>query len=109
MLLDACVPKGPRRSLPGHEVRTASEMGWGDLDNGDLLDAMSARRHEGPLDALVTVDKRLPQQQLIKDRPLGVVVLRAKSNRLSDLLPLVPELLAALSTLNAGAVSEVAG
>ena len=104
VLLDACVPKGLRRSLPGHEVRTASEMGWGDLDNGDLLDAM-----KDLFDALVTVDKRLPQQQHIKDRPLGVVVLRAKSNRLSDLLPLVPELLAALSTLNAGAVTEVAG
>jgi len=104
VLLDACVPKGLRRSLPGHEGRTASEMGWGDLDNGDLLDAM-----KDLFDALVTVDKRLPQQQHIKDRPLGVVVLRAKSHRLSDLLPLVPELLAALSTLNAGAVTEVAG
>ena len=104
VLLDACVPKGLRKSPSGHEVRTAPEMGWGDLDNGDLLDAM-----KGIFDALVTVDKRLPQQQHIKDRPLGVVVLRAKSNRLSDLLPLVPDLLAALSTLEAGAVNEVAG
>ena len=79
-------------------------MGWGDLDNGDLLDAMN-----GLFDALVTVDKRLPQQQHITDRALGVVVLRAKSNRLSDLLPLVPDLLAALSTLEIGGVKEVAG
>ena len=57
-------------------------MGWGDLDNGELLDAMN-----GLFDALVTVDKRLPEQQHITDRALGVVVLRAKSNRLSDLLP----------------------
>ena len=76
----------------------------GDLDNGDLLDAMA-----GIFDALVTVDKRLPQQQHIKDRPLGVVVLRARSNRLSDLLPLVPDILAALVTLEPGAVKEVAG
>lgn len=40
LLLDACVPKGLRRSLSGYEVQTAHEMGWGDLDNGDLLDAM---------------------------------------------------------------------
>jgi hypothetical protein len=79
-------------------------MGWGDLDNGDLLDAMT-----GHFEALVTVDKNLPHQQRMKDRPVGVVVLRAKSNRLSDLLPLVPDLLAALSTLQAGAVKEVAG
>ena len=103
VLLDACVPKGLRKSLSGHEVRTAPEMGWGDLDNGDLLDAMN-----GLFDALVTVDKRLPQQQHMKDRPFGVVVLRAKSNRLSDLLPLVSDLLTALSQLDAGAVREVA-
>lgn len=76
----------------------------GDLDNGDLLDAM-----KGIFDVLVTVDKRLPEQRHIEDRPLGVVVLRAKSNRLSDLLPLVPDLLAALSTVEPGAVKELAG
>ncbi len=63
----------------------------------------------GDFDALVTVDKRLPEQQNIKDRAVGVVVLRARSNRLSDLLPLVPGLRAALSTLAPGVVNEVAG
>jgi hypothetical protein len=104
LLLDACVPRSLRNSLAGHEVRTAPEMGWGDLDNGALLDAMA-----GDFDALVTVDKRLPQQQSIKDRPFGVVVLRGRSNRLADLLPLVPGLRAALSTLGPGTVDEVAG
>jgi len=79
-------------------------MGWGDLDNGDLLDAM-----QGIFDALVTVDKRLPNQQHIKDRPLGVAVLRANSNRLADLLPLVPGLLAALAVLRPGTVEEITG
>ena len=79
-------------------------MGWGDLDNGDLLDVMG-----GLFDALVTVDQRLPRQQHIQGRPLGVVVLRAKSNRLSDLLPLVSDLLAALSSLEAGVVKDVSG
>jgi hypothetical protein len=79
-------------------------MGWGDLDNGDLLDAM-----QDHFDALVTVDKRLPRQQHIEGRPLGVAVLRAKSNRLADLLPLVPELLAVLADLKPGTVREIAG
>src|SRR5438093_3267777 len=65
--LDACVPRGLRDSLSSHEVRTAPEMGWGDLDNGDLLDAMT-----GQVDVLVTVDKRLPQEQRIADLPFGV-------------------------------------
>lgn len=102
VLLDACVPKGLRNSLSGHEVRIAPEMGWGDLDNGDLLDAM-----EGQFDALVTVDKRLPDQQHIEGRSFGVVVLRAKSNRLTDLLPVVPDLLGELSFLKAGEVQVV--
>ena len=79
-------------------------MGWGDLNNGALLDAMA-----GQFDALVTVDKRLPQQQHVKDRPFGVVVLRARSNRLADLLPLVPELLRVLAGLGPGVVHEVTG
>jgi hypothetical protein len=102
VLLDACVPKGLRGRLSGHDVRTAPEMGWGDLDNGDLLAAM-----EGSFDALVTVDRRLPREQRIHGRPFGVVVLRARSNRLADLLPLVPELLAALERLSAGTVEEL--
>lgn len=104
ILLDACVPRRLRDSLAGHEVRTAPEMGWGDLNNGALLDAMA-----GQFDALVTVDKRLPQEQPIKERPFGVVVLRAKSNRLSDLRPLVPALLTVLRDLKPGEVNEVAG
>ncbi len=63
----------------------------------------------GQFDALVTVDKRLPQEQPIKERPFGVVVLRSKSNRLSDLLPLVPALLTVLRDLKPGVVNEVAG
>ena len=104
VLLDACVPRGLRTRLTAHEVRTAPEMGWGNLDNGDLLAAMT-----GHFDVLVTVDKRLPQQQKIAAGSVGVVVLRAKSNRLSDLLPLVPTLLEAVAGLEPGAVKEVAG
>lgn len=104
ILLDACVPRGLRDDLSEHEVRTAQDMGWGDLDNGELLDAMADN-----FDALVTVDKRLPEQQHIKDRTFGVIVLRAKSNRLTDLLPLVPRLREALSGLQSGTAKEVAG
>ena len=103
ILLDACVPRRLRKSLSGHDVRTAPEMGWGDLNNGALLDAMAA-----DFDALVTVDKRLSQQQRVEGRAFGIVVLRARSNRLSDLLPLVPGLREALSALKPGVVDEVA-
>src|SRR5919198_4229666 len=97
ILLDACVPRRLANELPGHEVRTVPEMGWADLDDGPLLDAMA-----GLFDALVTVDKNLPKQQRVQNRLFGIVVLRAKTNRLADLLPLVAALRAALEELRPG-------
>jgi len=79
-------------------------MGWGNLDDGPLLDAMGNR-----FDALVTVDKGLAKQQNINARPFGLVVLRAKTNRLADLLPLVPQLRRTLETLRPGEIHELAG
>jgi hypothetical protein len=102
VLLDSCVPRGLRGSVSGHDVQTAPEQGWGDLDNGALLEAM-----DGRFDVLVTVDKRLPQQQDISGRSFAVVVLRAESNRLADLLPLVSDLLEVLSDLAPGSATEV--
>ena len=64
VLLDACVPRALRMSLSGHEVRTAPEMGWGNLDNGALLDAMTEH-----FDAWLTVDKRLPEPARERNLP----------------------------------------
>ena len=104
VLLDGCVPRRLAEELPDHEVNTAPEMGWADLDDGPLLDAMAER-----FDVLVTVDKSLPKQQRIDNRPLAVVVLRAKTNRLADLLPHVPRLRTVLDNAQPGQVYEISG
>ena len=80
------------------------DMGWADLDDGPLLDAMAGR-----FEVLVTVDKSLPKQQRVNNRPLAVVVLRAKTNRLVDLLPHVPALRALLQNVRPGEVHELSG
>ncbi|MES1244260.1 MAG: hypothetical protein ABUT39_21825 [Acidobacteriota bacterium] len=77
-------------------------MGWGDLDDGPLLEAM-----EGRFDALVTVDQNLPYQQNLKARTFAVLVLRAHSNRLTDLARLVPRLRAALKRAAPGQLIEL--
>jgi hypothetical protein len=79
-------------------------MGWADLDDGPLLDAMA-----GMFDVLVTVDKSLPKQQRLNTRPFGIVVLRAKTNRFIDLVPLTTDLRQALSELKPGEVRELGG
>lgn len=91
VLLDACVPKRLARDLPGYDVRHATEMGWSDLDDGPLLNAMAES-----FDAFVTVDRNLPYQQNLNARPFAILLLRAHSNRLTDLARLVPKLRAAL-------------
>ncbi len=103
ILLDACVPRRLANELPDHEVRTVPAMGWADLDDGPLLDAMA-----GLFDVLITVDKNLPKQQRVGTRSFGIVVLRAKTNRLADLLPLVSALRAAVEELHPGEVRELA-
>jgi hypothetical protein len=66
-------------------------MGWAGLDNGRLLALASEQ-----FDVFVTVDRNLSFQRNLTGLPMAVVVLRASSNRLVDLVPLVPDLLVAI-------------
>lgn len=61
----------------------------------------------GTFDVLVTCDRSLPWQQNLTGRAVAVVLLRAPSNRLPDLLPLVPELLRVLETIQPGDLREI--
>ena len=102
LLLDESVPILLRRSLPGHALRTIVEMGWSGAKNGKLL-ALAANE----FDAFVTVDENLPYQQNLATLPIAVVVLDTVSTDLPALLPLVPELERALSSLTARACVRV--
>ena len=70
VLLDACVPRPLRKFLPDHTVHTAQEMGWGQLKNGALLQAV-----EPQFDAFLTSDQDLKHQQNIAGRKLAILVL----------------------------------
>jgi predicted nuclease of predicted toxin-antitoxin system len=102
VLLDANLPRGLARLLIGHEAHSAHQRRWSNLDDGALLDACMNEYW-----ALVTLDQSLPFQQNLRGRAIVVVVLHARSNRLSDLEPLVPALLAALSTAKSGDLVQV--
>ena len=104
ILLDNCVPWRLAGHIAGHQVTSVVDLGWADLKNGALLEAMADRFY-----ALLTVDKSVPFQQKLDDRPFAVVILRAKTNRLADLLPLVPHLLRALEGVSPGEVRLVFG
>ena len=102
VLIDACLPIEFKEHLPLPGVRTAREMGWQSLKNGDLL-AVAA---EG-FDAIITMDRSMPSQQLLRRFPIAVIIVRAKSNRMPDLLPLLPEILRVLPGAPKGAATIV--
>jgi hypothetical protein len=104
VLLDECLPRGPKKHLVTFDVVTVAEAGWSGTKNGELL-----RRAVGNVDAFVTVDRNLVHQQNVKGLPFGVVVLMARTNRLGDLLPLVPEILIALANVRPGQTQQVGG
>jgi hypothetical protein len=95
VILDECLPKRLTRELPGHEARTVQQMGWSGISNGQLLSLI-----RGQFDAFITVDSNLAYQQNLANLPVAVVVLRAASNKIEDIRPLLPALLAALDFLN---------
>jgi predicted nuclease of predicted toxin-antitoxin system len=101
ILLDEYMPARLRRNLPGHDVQTVPQAGWASIKNGKLLRLIA---DSGKFDVFLTVDKNLPQQQKIEGLPFAVVVLRAKSNRLPDVIPFVPELIHRLSEFQRGHV-----
>lgn len=102
VLLDENLPHDLIIALSGHAVSTVQGLGWAGVDNGELL-----RRAADHTDALITMDRRLERQQNIAALTFGVVLIVARSNRVPDLLPLVPEVLAALARIRPGALEQV--
>ena len=102
VLLDECVDRRLAGDIRGHDVTTVPEAGWAALKNGDLLS-----RAQQEFDALVTIDRNLPFQQDLSQYSIAVIVLRAQSNRVTDVRRLIPELLAALPVARRGAVTWV--
>lgn len=102
VLLDECVPRKLRRELPGHEVRTVTEAGWGGTKNGALL-----RRAAGEFDVFLTVDSNLEHQQNSATLPIAVVVLIAFKNDINLLRPLMPTVRDLLPTVETGKVYRV--
>jgi len=77
-------------------------MGWASKKNGELL-ALAAP----DFDVFLTVDRNLSFQQNLPRFKIAVLVLRARTNRLVDLLPLMPKILEAIPRSKAGEVVSI--
>ena len=102
LLLDECADRSLARDLVGHSVSTVPRRGWAGIKNGDLL-ALA----EKEFDAFITVDRKIGTQQDLTKFRIPVLLLRARTNRLEDIRPLVPELLKKLSRASAGVLTMI--
>jgi len=75
ILFDQGVPVTLRRFLHPHTVDTAWERGWGQLQNGELLNQAESEGY----DLFVTTDKNLRYQQNLSTRTIGILVLGTTS------------------------------
>jgi predicted nuclease of predicted toxin-antitoxin system len=104
ILIDECVPAGLKGSLNalGHECQTVREVGLAAKKNGELL-ALA----EGRWNVLLTTDRKIKYQQNLAGRNISIAILGANSNRMRDLLPLMPACAQALLSIRAGEIVEV--
>jgi len=95
VLLDENLPRDLRHFLSMHETFTVAYMGWAGVENGDLLSRAAAEQ----FDVFVTKDAGIRYEQNLPMLPLTVVMLKAKSNAIDDIRPLVSKLVASLDAL----------
>jgi hypothetical protein len=102
VFLDECIDWRLARDIVGHDVKTARQMGWTTIQNGALL--ILASQH---FDVFVTLDRNLSFQQNLGNFSIAVLVLSAKTSRLTDLKPLIPNLLVAIESAQPGVAKFV--
>ena len=98
VLLDECVPRKFSTTLVGYRCSAVPEMGLAGSKNGELLSAAERLGFE----IFITIDQGLAYQQNLANRTIAVLLLRPKTSRLADLLPLVPNCLTQMQSIAPG-------
>ena len=102
ILIDECLPRKLKAELAEHEVITVPERGWSGTKNGKLL-----RAAQTEFDLFITIDRGIRFQQNAALLEIAVIQLSAHTNRLQDLLPLIPTLKRQLFEIQPGQVVVV--
>jgi hypothetical protein len=103
ILLDECIPRKLRNEFPDHECRTVPEVGLAGKKNGALLSLAEGAGFE----IFLTMDKGLQYEQNLAGRNIAILIVRARSNRLVDVLPLVPACRSIMGSIQPGQVIRV--
>ncbi|HYC87931.1 MAG TPA: hypothetical protein VEO54_01870 [Thermoanaerobaculia bacterium] len=100
VLVDESLPIAFAAELREHDVATVRSQRWLGLRNGVLLRAAV----DAGFEVLATADKALRHQQNLAAIGMGVVLIMRVRNRIADLRPLVPRILAAIVQVRKGEI-----
>ena len=95
LLIDECLPRKLKNHLQSYTCETMPEAGFAGEKNGDLL-LLAA---QAGFDVFLTMDRGIEYEQNLASSKLGIILLRARSNRLPDLLPHVAKIIRLLPEL----------
>ena len=103
VLIDECLPRKFKTHLQSYQCETVPEAGFAGKKNGELL-LLAA---QAGFDAFLTMDRGIEYEQNLASSKLGIILLRARSNRLVDLLPHVAKIIRLLPELKPGELVRV--
>jgi hypothetical protein len=101
VLFDNGTPKPIARFLVGHEVTYARQIGWHELENGELIQ----RAEQAGYDALLSTDKNIRYQQNLTGRRIALIVLG--NSQWPDVRLHLDRIAAAIDSCTAGSYIEV--
>jgi predicted nuclease of predicted toxin-antitoxin system len=104
VVIDEDIPASlpPRFRSGGHTVDHVEDLGLKGTHNGVLLAAIS-----GSADILVTGDANLGHQQNLKKFGLAIILVRPPRLVVDQIIPLIPDVVAAFSTAKRNAVTTI--
>jgi predicted nuclease of predicted toxin-antitoxin system len=105
ILLDECLPRKLKDRFARHDCQTVPDAMLAGKKNGELL-AIAERQG---FEIFLTMDRGLEYEQNFTGRRIAVILLRAKSNRLVDLAPLVDECLRLMRSIRPAQIARIGG
>ena len=103
IIIDECLPKRLTHFFQDVTVWTVPQMDLGGTKDTELLEILDAKN----IDIFITIDGNIEYQQQFKNRTFGTVVIRAVSNRFSDLVHLKEQIIKATQMVQNGEIIRV--
>jgi len=103
ILIDECMDERIRKEFSEHDCQTVRYAGMAGLKNGELLGAAETAGFQ----VFLTVDQGLEYQQNLAGRKIAIVIFRGRSNRLKDILPLIPACIEAIISIRPGEIVRI--